>query len=302
MRCQDRCAGEECSAPPDTPAPFALKPPEYIDGYEVGLKVDYLDRRARTNIAVFYDEIEDPQVAAFLGLQFAVFNAPSAKLYGAEIENTFRLSDALTLDAAATYLPHAEYGESARLGPSLSGRRFTNAPTFSGNVALRWEHPIDDDLRLTGRAACEYQTRIFTNPACNAVQGGYGLVNLSVGVASDRKGWSLEAFCQNCADKTHYSFHYQMPVQTGSEGAYLGPPDVWRPTEGRFLAEDLHAGTGLTRACVRLEQIRPRADSCLHPARLGRRRRRPNGCPATCTSVSATSSQMRIRVAAATLS
>src|SRR6266478_876181 len=48
--------------------------PEKIDGVEAGFKADYLDGKARSNVAVFYDKISDLQVAQFLGLQFAVLN------------------------------------------------------------------------------------------------------------------------------------------------------------------------------------------------------------------------------------
>lgn len=223
-------AGLVANNPAVTPGARPLDPtyrPELINGYEAGLKLDYLGRRARTNVAVFYDKIEDLQIAAYLGLQFAIYNAPSAKLYGAEIENTFRVTDELTLEAAATYLPEAEYGRSTLLGPPLSGRRFTNAPKFAGNLAASWDKPLTGDLTLNARVAYQYQTKIFTNPASNEIQGGYGLINLNLGVKSERQGWSAELFCQNCTDKTYYTFHYQKPLQTGSEGAYLGLPRTY---------------------------------------------------------------------------
>lgn len=220
-------AGVVANNPAITPGAKPLDPtyrPEFIDGYEAGLKLDYLDRRARTNLAVFYDKIDDLQVAAFLGLQFAVFNAPSAKLYGAEIENTFRLTKELTLEAAATYIPEARYGDSALLGAPLSGRRFTNTPRAAANDALTWDHPLTGNLSLSGRVAYQYQAKIFTNSASDATQGAYGLLNLNVGLKSKRNGWTAELWCLNCTDKTYYTFHYQKTLQAGSEGAYLGPP------------------------------------------------------------------------------
>jgi iron complex outermembrane receptor protein len=220
-------AGAVANNPAIKPGAKPLDPtyrPEFIDGYEAGLKLDYLDRRARTNLAVFYDRIHELQVAAFLGLQFAVFNAPSAKLYGAEIENTFRLTKELTFEAAATYIPEASYGDSALLAAPLSGRRFTNAPTVAANGALSWDHPLTGDLSLTGRVAYQYQTKIFTNSASDATQGAYGLLNLNIGLKSNRNRWTAEFWCLNCTDKTYYIFHYQKTLQAGSEGAYLGPP------------------------------------------------------------------------------
>ncbi|MGL1516790.1 TonB-dependent receptor domain-containing protein, partial [Vibrio parahaemolyticus] len=37
--------------------------PEKVNAFELGAKVQYLDRRARTNIALFYYDIKDLQVA-----------------------------------------------------------------------------------------------------------------------------------------------------------------------------------------------------------------------------------------------
>ena len=77
---------------------------------------------------------------------------------------------------------------------------------------------------LTGRVAYQYQTKIFTNAASDATQGAYGLLNLNIGLKSKRNRWTAELWCLNCTDKTYYIFHYQKPLQAGSEGAYLGPP------------------------------------------------------------------------------
>ena len=65
------------------PGATALNPtykPEKIDGVEAGFKADYLDDKARSNLAVFYDKISDLQVTQFLGLQFVVLNAPNARV------------------------------------------------------------------------------------------------------------------------------------------------------------------------------------------------------------------------------
>ncbi len=66
--------------------------PEYVDGYEVGLKTEYAGGRARSNFAAFYDEMKDLQVAQFLGTQFTIVNAPEATVYGLEAENSFSLT------------------------------------------------------------------------------------------------------------------------------------------------------------------------------------------------------------------
>ncbi|MCZ7584759.1 MAG: TonB-dependent receptor [Deltaproteobacteria bacterium] len=81
-----------------------------------GGKFQYWNRRARTNFAIFYNDISDLQVAQFVGLQFTVLNAASAETYGAELESSFEVVDGVTLQLDATYLPHAEYGDDPTIG------------------------------------------------------------------------------------------------------------------------------------------------------------------------------------------
>lgn len=231
-------AGTVLNNPAERPG-ATLKDPtfkaEFIDGYEAGLKLDYLNRRARTNLALFYDEMENLQVAQFLGLQFTILNAPSAKVYGAEIENTFKLNSALTLSAAGTWLPEAKFGSSALLGAPLSGRRFSQAPKVAGNLALLLDKNLNSRFAVTGRIAAQYQSGIFTNTASDATQDSYTLLNLSLGLKSLAQGWSIEGWCLNCGDKRYLTQHFQTPLQTGDQNAYVGAPRTYGVTlRGRF--------------------------------------------------------------------
>ncbi len=115
---------------------------ETNDAYEIGTKIDWLNHDARTNFDLFYYDLHDLQVAQFFGLRFAVVNAPSATVEGAELEQTFKLSHDLTLDGDATWLPTATFGNSAVLGAPLSGRRFASAPKWASNISL---HDINRD-------------------------------------------------------------------------------------------------------------------------------------------------------------
>ncbi len=231
-------AGTVANNPAITPGAVLLDPtfkPEFIDGYEVGLKLDYLNGRARTNLALFYDKMEDLQVAQFLGLQFMILNAPSAKVYGAEIENTFKLNNALTLSAAGTWLPEAKFGTSTLLGAPLSGRRFSQSPKYAGNLALLLDKNLNSSFAVTGRIAVQYQSEILTDTATNNTQDGYSLVNLSLGVKSLTQGWSLEGWCQNCSDERYFTAQFSTPLQTGDVNAYVGAPRTYGVTlRGRF--------------------------------------------------------------------
>jgi len=63
--------------------------PETADSIEFGLKSQYWNGRAITNIALFHTEFSDLQINFFTGLEFVTVNTGEATSTGLEIENTF---------------------------------------------------------------------------------------------------------------------------------------------------------------------------------------------------------------------
>jgi iron complex outermembrane receptor protein len=211
--------------------------PEKINGVEAGFKADYLDGRARSNLALFYDKITGLQVGQFQGLQFLVVNAPSGKDYGAEIENTFRVTQDVTLNAAATWLPVAKIGASALLdqqaaitkaaggrGITLSDARFSQAPVWAANLGASLFHPLNDRIALTGNLSEQFKSRINIDVADGYGQSSVALLNASLGIESVERSWSVNAWCMNCADQRYNTVLFPVPLQTGTEGAYVGSP------------------------------------------------------------------------------
>jgi iron complex outermembrane recepter protein len=196
--------------------------PETINAYEVGTKIQYLNHRARTNISLFYYDLHNLQIAQFVGLRFTVLNSSSAKDYGAEIENTFALTKAITLNADATWLPHAQYGVDPNIAV-LSGGRFRFAPRISANAGLNLDQPMSDRLDLTGRVQYEYTSSQLDNLAGTNVQGAVGLLNLNLGLRIDHR-YSIEGWVQNVTNKIYATQVFETPLQTGTENAYMAPP------------------------------------------------------------------------------
>jgi iron complex outermembrane recepter protein len=196
--------------------------PETINAYEVGAKVEYLNHRARTNVSLFYYDLHNLQIAQFVGLRFTVLNSSSAKDYGAEIENTFALTKTITLNADATWLPHAQYGVDPNIS-LLSGSRFRFAPRISANAGLNLNQPMSDRLDLTGRVQYEYTSSQMNNLAGTNVQGAVGLLNLNLGLRIDHR-YSIEGWVQNLTNKIYETQVFETPLQTGTENAYMGAP------------------------------------------------------------------------------
>ena len=192
---------------------------EYIVGYELGIKADYFDQRVRSNFALFYNDLTDLQVANFDGLAFSILNSPEATVYGAEIENQFVLSPGYVLSFDATYLAHAEFGESESLSAeslgtvSLSGREFAQAPEIVANLALTMDQPVGDNWNMRGRLAAYYSGEQFTNPANNQRRDAQTEVAANIGIGSEVHGFSVSLWCQNCTDERYVTQHFNTPLQ-----------------------------------------------------------------------------------------
>src|SRR5260370_35080283 len=87
------------------------RPPTLVSTDEIRCALDARARRVNARIVV----------ARFLGLRFEVISAPSAKVYGAEVENTLRVSQAIGLNTPVTWLPQRPCVQSASLGPASPG-------------------------------------------------------------------------------------------------------------------------------------------------------------------------------------
>ncbi|QCI92840.1 TonB-dependent receptor [Novosphingobium sp. EMRT-2] len=201
--------------------------PEKVNAYEVGAKFQYLNRRARTNIALFYYDLSDLQIAQFVGLRFTVLNAKSAKDYGVEIENLFQLSDSLTLGIDGTWIPHAKYAKDASIDPVLSDSRFRFAPKLSANVALNLDQPLSDNLNLTGRVQYQYTSRQLISTASLSEQGPVSLVNANLGFKIPKWNLLVEGWVQNLFNRTYFTQSFPTPLQTGDENGYLGAPRTY---------------------------------------------------------------------------
>lgn len=196
--------------------------PETIDAFELGAKVDWMDGAARTNVAVFYNDIKDLQVAQFLGLIFTILNSPEAESYGAEFEHTQALTDYLVWNASATWLPEANYSEDAAIGV-LSGRRFPNAPELSANTALNLDYELSGGKALTGLLQVQYSGERYTNTASNLQEDAVTLVNANLGLKFDT-GLSVSAFIRNAFDERYVSQHFNTPLQGDDRNGYVAAP------------------------------------------------------------------------------
>lgn len=119
--------------------------PEEVTDYEIGTKMDLLDRHIRINLALFQADIENQQRNVIgLGngrLVSGVENAASATIRGFEAELTVAPTRGLSFGANAGYTD-AEYNEFFNLdGADWSGAAFPYTPEWT--VALFGDYSVD---------------------------------------------------------------------------------------------------------------------------------------------------------------
>jgi iron complex outermembrane receptor protein len=113
--------------------------PEKITSYEIGTKLELLDRKLQLNIAAFMSDYENQQVFTFVGGAAALLNAGKASINGIEAELTWAPEGGWLIQGGVGLLD-AKYDsfflpEEAG-GPDFSGKRTPHTPkaSFTGLV------------------------------------------------------------------------------------------------------------------------------------------------------------------------
>ena len=151
--------------------PAALNP-EVLDAYEIGLKSELFDRRARLNIAGFFYKYNDITVQFVdpVTVQSQLRNAAKSEIYGVDSDLTVAVNDQINLRASATYL-HAEYKKfenAAVFVPGPSGGAVAISRDASGadlTFAPKWTVSLGFDYKtfLSGGSSILFSSSYYYN-------------------------------------------------------------------------------------------------------------------------------------------
>ena len=183
--------------------------PEYLTAYEAGIKSTLMQNRLRVNLSGFYYDYTNLQVLQVIGSSVITTNAATAHNYGLEAETEAIVTDALKINAYATFL-HARYVH--YVGPDgarpdvptvdFSGNALNNAPDFRVHVGpeYTWHVPRGS---VALRAEADYSTRFYFTPANLDLlsQGAYVKENAFLAYRSDQN-WDVTAFVRNLSNIT----------------------------------------------------------------------------------------------------
>jgi len=217
--------------------------PEKVNAYEVGLKSQFLDRRATLNVAGFWTEISDYQTAitdtdpVSAVIRQYIANIPKVRSKGVEGDFRFAPSDNFAFSASASYTD-AKYVTytNAPVAPELhgitkqdlSGKQLPGVPKFAYSVGADANLPLAE---LGGREVSAY-THVdwsyrssFNTSSSNSIWGqvgAYGLLNGRIGLKTDDGLWDASVWVKNALDKDYYLS--LSPAATGVVTGQVGEP------------------------------------------------------------------------------
>ncbi|WP_245638343.1 TonB-dependent receptor [Croceicoccus bisphenolivorans] len=210
--------------------------PEEVDTFEVGVKADFLNRTIRTNLAAFYTNYRDMQIAQIYfdpdtNVQGnRILNAAKSEIKGFELEAQAVPVWGLTLRGSLAYLD-ATYKNFIYGDPvsgefyNLKGYRLQNAPEWQAMLGVNYDYEMGSGDRIVADVswmytAAKYYTAILDTPR-SLVQPTYLVDGLLTYHAPDDR-WSVGLWGKNLFDKRYISTVYDSPGYTGIVG--YAPP------------------------------------------------------------------------------
>lgn len=216
--------------------------PEYVWGYETGIKASGFNNRLAGSLAAFYMDYSNLQVG-FVGADSVVttVNAASARNYGVELELHGRPTRQLTFDLFATYLDArytnfttGDYRQGFAL-VNLAGKHLSNAPEFTARFGANYEIPLGDRGKLNLRGDVNWQDRVYFTEFNNAdaTQAAYATVNAGLKYTTPSDRWSVDLWVRNLTDKFIIANDIvSAPLYNSVRVGSLAPPRTFGVTAG----------------------------------------------------------------------
>ncbi len=183
-------------------SPTSLGPydPETVDSFEVGLKADWLDRRLRTNFAIYHtnyknaqEEVVQPTPPGSANPQETVVrNASKKRITGFEAELTARPVEELTVNASFAYT-NARYASfrndinGDNIPDDISTLVPRRAPKYTFSFGGNYEKEIGDG-KIDVNAVFRFVDKYYTSIVRDSIAGARGIIiNDSRSLAESRE-------------------------------------------------------------------------------------------------------------------
>lgn len=214
--------------------------PEFATSYEIGLKSDLADNTVRLNLAAFYTEYKDLQLAQIVGTGVTLANAAAADIYGVEAELVAVLGEYFDVNASLGYLD-ATYDDFPgcpapgatpveQTTPNCAGNALNLAPEWTAALGAQFTYPVGEIGDLVIRGDWNHRSRVFFEPQNDPRLSGAArdLINLRAGIVNE--AWELFAWALNLADETYVNYADDRSVLGINTTQAFGPPRTYGVT------------------------------------------------------------------------
>ena len=188
--------------------------PDTLNNYEVGWKTTSLQHRLLWNGAAYYMDWNKLQAliydASVCGSSSYNINVGKARIYGAESNIDFRITDDWLVQASMDYTDATIVGASSSSYNSYVGERLPFSPYFNWSWDARYGHAISSKLRGYVQFDMSHKGDMYNGLNPNdkntglprILQPAYTIMNLRVGVhPANSENWLVELYCTNLTDK-----------------------------------------------------------------------------------------------------
>lgn len=212
---------------------------EEVTAFEMGAKLKLADGAAQLNVAVFRSEFDDLQLSSFLDSTTAVntvTNAAGATSQGAEMDITWRASEALTLFGTIAYLDstYDDYEDAACFTlqasgcvngrQDLSGEKLQFTSDWKATASAEYVWDLGNDLALIGFLQLSYvdEYPLQTDLDPKHFQDDYVKVDARLTLSGADDKWELSLIGRNLDNELTASYGDDVPAQAGT---------VWRSVD-----------------------------------------------------------------------
>ncbi len=224
-----------------TPGKPVIIDPEKSTAYEIGVKSTWLDRRVTLNANLYWNDIDDYQASqsdrARLSVGSFLGNVGKVRLRGVELDGAAQLAERLDVGFSAAF-NDAEYRsyEDAPAPPEflfpggprvidLSGEQLPNAPRWSGQVSVNYDHPLTDRFEwfVYANERVRSAAHLASPVSSYGRQSGYAVVNGGIGLRRADGKYSVQLWIKNAFDRD-YAVLYGAPGGSTPLIKVLGEP------------------------------------------------------------------------------
>ena len=186
--------------------------PEKVTTYELGAKTDLFSERLRSNVALFYNDFSDYQavvnnpIVNGVPLNVSVIvNAGKARTYGAEFENTARVTRDLEwrLDITELRTEFLEFEDpTGAASTNYKGNQLNRSPHLTVGTGFSYHVPlsIPGTVRWDGDLA--YATSSYDDIGNTIRIPPNSTINTGLFYTTSSRHWTYSASVRNVMDKT----------------------------------------------------------------------------------------------------